>query len=615
MTAQETDFRASSTRSRVARETRLQGVSASPGVAAGYAYVIPADSLPIARREIRPEEVAEERERLERALVRTREELLDLREKLRAIREGEEAKIFDAHLLMLEDRHMLARTLERIETELLNAEAAFFDVLLEILEPMDRIADPYLRERAADIRDVKRRVLQNLAGHAPPFANIQPNSIIIAHDLSPTLTAELDKDRVLGFATEAGSRTSHTAILARSLEIPAVVGLGYVSELIRQGERIVLDGGKGLLIRNPTEETVEHYHQVELDIQRTRARSMQVCELPSLTLDGEQFEVHANIEIPREVEVALLFGAQGVGLFRTEFLFLRAGGFPDEEQQLAVYRQIVEGMAGRPVTIRTLDLGGDKMPTDLYATAESNPFLGWRAIRYSLDHPDIFRSQLRAILRASAYGPVRVMFPLISSVEELRIARSLTDEAWQELTAEGFPLGDRVPVGAMVETPGAALVAEALAREADFLSIGTNDLTQYTLAVDRGNMRVAGLFQPFHPGVLLLIERTVCAGSAAGIEVALCGEMAASARAALLLLGMGLRTFSMIATRIPKVKEALRGITIAEAEALWRQCRDLRTAGEVEEALNAELERVRAASPQRAQNGSPEEDHGRNRDA
>jgi phosphotransferase system enzyme I (PtsI) len=589
MTSQEIQFRPSARPGR-AREVRLRGAPASPGVAIGFAHVVPADSLPVVRRAIRPDEVAQERERLLRALAETRQELLDIREKLRAVRGGEEAKIFDAHLLMLEDAHPLSRAQARIAEELLNAEAAFFDTLSEILRPMEHIEDSYLRERAADIRDVKRRVLKNLGGRAArPFAHLQPNSIVIAHDLSPTITAELDKDRVLGFATEAGSHTSHTAILARSLEIPAVVGLGLVSEIIKQGEPLVLDGSNGLVIRNPADETVEHYHHVAFAIERNRTRSLEVRELPSESRDGRAFALQANIETPREVEVAHLFGAEGIGLFRTEFLFMRAGGFPDEEQQYAVYSQIVSGMEGRPVTVRTLDLGGDKMPTDPYAEAETNPFLGWRAIRYSLDHPDLFRAQLRAILRASAHGPVRLMFPLISSLEELRRGRDAAEAVWRELQSEDIPLGERVSVGAMVETPAAALVADALAKEADFLSIGTNDLIQYTLAVDRGNMRVAELFRPFHPGVLLLVERTVLAARAAGIEVTVCGEMASSSRAAVLLFGMGLTCFSMIASKIPKVKGALREVTFAEARALWERCRELRTSREVEELVDAEL--------------------------
>ncbi len=567
-------------------EVRLRGVGASPGVAIGYAFVIPSDYPPIVRRPLRPEAVPAERDRLSRALAATRAELVDIREKLRSLRGGEEAKIFDAHLLMLDDPHTVARAHARIADGLLNAEAAFFDVLTAILGPMQRIEDPYLRERSADLRDVKRRVLKNLAGRSRHMlSGVGGNAILIANDLSPTVTAELDKDRVLGFATEVGSSTSHTAILARSLEIPAAVALGPLCEVVGHGETLVVDGREGLLIRHPSEATVEHYHRVAVGIQRNRARQLSVCELPSETHDGRPFAMHANIEIPREVEVARLFGAEGIGLFRTEFLFLRAGGFPDEEDQLSIYRRIVEGMRGRPVTIRTLDLGGDKMAADPYAVAETNPFLGWRGIRYSLDHPAHFRAQLRAILRASAHGPVRIMFPLISTVEEMRRARAAAEDVWRELVGAGVPLGEPVQLGAMVETPGAALVAEALAEVADFLSIGTNDLTQYTLAVDRGNLRVAGLFRPLHPGVLHLIERTVGAARRAGIEVTLCGEMASSARNAVLLLGMGLRCFSMIASKIPRVKIALRGTTVAEAEALWAECRGLRTAAEIEALL------------------------------
>jgi phosphotransferase system enzyme I (PtsI) len=574
---------------RAARELRLRGTPASAGIAVGYAYVMAADAPPVGRRRLAPDDIDEERRRLDHALLETRRELLELQEKLRGVRGHDEAKIFDAHLLMLADPHVLENVHRRIADELLNAEAAFHDVLSEAIAPMERVADPYLRERAADIRDVKRRVIKNLTGGVRPFQDLPPNAVIVAHDLTPTVTAELDKDRVQGFGTEAGSRTSHTAILARSLEIPAVVGLGYVSEALRQGELVILDGREGLLIRNPTDATLEEYQRIAVRLERRRALSMRVRDLPSVTRCGTPFRLEANIEVSREVEVARLYGAEGIGLFRTEFLFLRAGGFPDEEQQLAVYRQIVAGMEGRPVTIRTLDLGGDKMPTDLYAEPEMNPFLGWRGIRYSLDHPELFRIQLRAILRASADGPVRVMFPLVSSIEELRRGREAVAAAREELEAEGEPMADEVPLGAMVETPAAALLADALAAEADFLSIGTNDLTQYTLAVDRGNARVQGLFRAFHPGVLLLLERTAQAGAAAGIEVSLCGEMASSARAAVLLLGMGLRSFSMISARLPRVKAALREATVAEAEALWRHCRSLRTAVEVEDLVNAEF--------------------------
>lgn len=545
-------------------ETILRGRGASIGVAFGPAYLITPDALRVPRRTIGEKAVEAEIARFEAAVTKTRADIERVRAALIAADNPEEAAIFDSHLMLLEDADLLNGTREGIRHERVNAEHAFYARVLDAVHRLGRSDNAYLRERVRDIRDVQNRVIRSLLGEREPaVGDLMQNAVLVAHDLSATLTAELDRDRILGFATEVGSTHTHTAILARALEIPAVVDLGPVLQRIPHGAPVILDGRDGLLIMNPSEETVAKYDRIQAKIARKRAEWVSLARAPSLTADGRDLTFLANVEFAREVEAALAFGCEGVGLYRSEYLFLQSGGEPPEEEQYAVYRDLVERMGGRSVTIRTVDLGGDKLLPGM--EPEENPFLGWRAIRYSLDRPEVFQAQLRAILRAGAHGPVAVMFPMVSSIEEADEALDHLAAARRSLKEAGAEHAGDCPAGVLVETPAAALLAADLAARFDFLSLGTNDLIQYTLAVDRGNRRVAHLFQPFHPAVLRLVADVAMAARAAEIELTVCGEMGSNTRAAALLLGLGVRRFSMVPARIPRVKQVLGRIGVEEA--------------------------------------------------
>ena len=558
-------------------DTIHHGLGVSNGVAFGPVYIVAPDALRVPRRVVDPDAVETELERLATALDRTRRDISRVRDVLRAAGKPGEAAIFDSHLLILEDQDLLERARGSVRGERVNAEHAFHSAVLETLTRLESSEDPYLRERAKDVRDVEHRVIRWLLGEREPaVGDLMQNAILVAHDLPATLTAELDGDRILGFATEVGAAHSHTAILARALEIPAVIGLGPVMQHLRHGEQIILDGREGLLIANPSHETLSDYVRIRAKIARKRAEWVSLADAPSVTAEGIRLVFQANIDFPREVDAALTFGCEGIGLYRTEYLFLHSGGEAGEEEQVEVYESMVIRMAGRPVTIRTVDLGGDKLLQGM--EAEANPFLGWRAIRYCLDRPEVFRSQLRAILRAGARGPTSILIPMITTVEEADRSLEALGEARRSLEREGVPIADDCPVGTLIETPAAALLADELARRFDFLSLGTNDLIQYTLAVDRGNRRVAHLFQPFHPAVLRLIGEVVVAGQASGREVTICGEMASNSRAAVLLLGLGVRRFSMVPARIPRVKQVLGRIATGEAEEAARDALETATA-------------------------------------
>ncbi|MFN2384235.1 MAG: phosphoenolpyruvate--protein phosphotransferase [Gemmatimonadota bacterium] len=546
-------------------ETIHQGQSASPGIAWGPVYLISSNVPRVPRQEIGADAAEAEVARLEAAIVRTRNDITRVQAALVAANKSDEAAIFESHRLILEDAELLERTRSAICSELVNAEYALAARILEAVTSLERSQNSYLRERVRDIRDVEHRVIRTLLGEREPaVGDLMQNAILVAHDLPATLTAELDRDRILGFATELGAETSHTAILARALEIPAVFGLGPVMSRLTHGEPVLLDGREGLLIQNPTAATRARYERLRAKIERKRAQWVSLADQPGQTADGEPLTYLANIEFAREVDAALDFGCQGVGLYRTEYLFLQSGGEVEEEAQYTVYRGLVERMAGRPVTIRTVDLGGDKLLGGM--EPEDNPFLGWRAIRYSLDRPEVFQAQLRAILRASAHGPVEILLPMLTTLEEADAALEHLAAARRALDEAGVPQA-RCPIGALVETPAAALLAVELAERFDFLSLGTNDLIQYTLAVDRGNRRIAHLFQPFHPAVLRLIAEVIAAAAAASRPVTVCGEMGSHAPAAALLLGMGIRRFSMVPARIPRVKQVLGRITLGDARA------------------------------------------------
>ncbi|HUF90255.1 MAG TPA: phosphoenolpyruvate--protein phosphotransferase [Gemmatimonadota bacterium] len=547
-------------------EVYHHGQGVSPGVAYGRAYLITPDTLRVPRREIPAAEVEAEVRRFEEALGATRADIGRVKVALEQADKGDEAEIFDSHLLILEDQALIEDACRRIREDRVNAEHAFSSQVVEVVERIERSGNAYLRERVRDIRDVEHRVVRTLLGQREPaVGDLLQNAILIAHDLPATLTAELDRDRILGFATEVGAATSHTAILARALEIPAVVDLGAVLQHLSHGESIVLDGREGLLIQHPSPDTLAEYERFKAKIERKRAEWVSLAGVLGRTTDGTSLSFLANIEFNREVDAALAFGCEGIGLYRTEYLFLQGGGDIPEEDQYAVYRGLVERMEGRPVTVRTLDLGGDKLLAGM--EQEENPFLGWRAIRYCLDRPEVFRAQLRAILRAGAEGPVAILIPMLTTLGEVDAVLELIDEAREELAAAGVPHAGSCPVGALVETPAAALMAERLAERFDFLSLGTNDLIQYTLAVDRGNRRIAHLYQPFHPSVLRLIREVVDAASAAGKPITICGEMGSNSRAAVLLLGLGVRSFSMVPARIPRIKQILGRVSVEEARA------------------------------------------------
>lgn len=564
-------------------EIVLQGIAASPGIAVGQAFLYEKEDFWIEERTIPEGEVEREVDKFLNVMEDVRGELRETKERI--LRElGEEAaKILDAHLAMVEDRAIIDETVERIRRERKNAEFAFFRTLRKVVKALKASDDPYLRERMYDVLDVQRRVASRLMGEpSPSLAHLESEVVVVAHNLTVSDTAHMHRRHVLGLATELGGSTSHAAILAHALNIPAVVGVEGITELVEPGDTVVVDGYRGVVHVNPDEEAIETYLKRRQALLEQEARLSALRDLPAETADGRRVSLEANIEFPEEVRTCLEVGAEGIGLYRTEFLFLVHPHLPSEEEQFQVYRKVVEGMAPRPVVIRTLDLGGDKLGM---SSSEANPFLGWRAIRVSLVRKEVFLEQLRAILRASEFGSVKIMFPMISGIEEFLEAREMVERAKLQLRQEGACFRDP-PVGAMIEVPSAALVADRLAREADFFSIGTNDLVQYTIAVDRGNDKVAYLFDPFHPAVLRLIYETIEAGHGHDIPVALCGEMASDPLATPVLLGMGLDSFSMNPKAIPEVKEMIRRSTSSEAREVARKVLAMHSGRDVREFLS-----------------------------
>ena len=551
-------------------EKMLRGIPVSQGVSRSRVVVLDRTRIDPAKWGILESDQAGEEDRLQTSLVETRRQILAVQERLREAMGAKEAQIFDAHLLVLEDPMLLQETARFIREDLVTAEFAFHQASEKYADALAKVDDSYLSERAADIRDVTQRVLANLMGQpqCTALADLTEPCIVVAHDLTPSDTATMDPAMVLGFVTEIGSRTSHTAILARSMRIPAVLGLGEAIGELHTGESVLLDGFNGFVVIDPSEQTLFKYGQL-VDRQTSIEESLEVIHDDAAeTKDGHRIVLSANIERAADVEGVLQCGATGVGLFRTEFLFINRSDLPDEEEQFAAYRQVAESLAPDPVIIRTLDLGGDKLVSHINVAAETNPFLGWRAIRLCLEETDLFRTQLRAILRASAFGNLKIMYPMISGVEELEAANALLDECREQLRAEGVAFGDDVEVGVMIEIPSAALIADSLAKRVKFLSIGTNDLIQYALAVDRLNEKIAHLYEPTHPGILRLIKMTVDAGLAHGIWTGICGEMAGDLTAVPLLLGLGVTELSVTPSMVPRVKMLIRSIEMSAAREL-----------------------------------------------
>src|SRR5437588_12156732 len=564
-------------------EIRVEGIGVSPGIAFGGIYVVRDDPDEVARYHIAPSRIADEIGRFEAGLIQTRMQILEMQERIAESIGAKDAAIFDAHLLVVEDRTLIDEVLRKLKTDRCNVEWAFQEVATRYAETLSKIDDPYLRERALDIQDVTKRVIRNLQGKAPKaFLSLSGPHILVAHNLTPSDTASMSRENVLGIATDLGSRTSHAAILARSLTIPAVLGLHDITAKVDTGQHVLLDGNDGLLIVNPAPQTLACYRELESRRAKVTAQLKELRETTSTTRDGCHIVLSANIELPEDVDAVAANGAEGIGLYRTEFLYLNRKTLPAEEEQYETYRSVAEQVRPNPLIIRTFDLGGDKLaPGTVDITDELNPFLGWRAIRFCLENIDIFKTQLRAILRASAVGNVKIMFPMISGLDELRRAIAVLEECKRELRSSKIDMAERLEVGAMIEIPSAAICASVLAPEVDFFSIGTNDLIQYALAVDRVNEKIAHLYQPTHPAVLRLLKMIADAAHADNIWVGVCGEMAGDIALAPLLLGLGMDELSVGAMLVPRVKRAVQSLDLPVCRQLVEETFEFNTVSEI----------------------------------
>ncbi|MBM3252066.1 MAG: phosphoenolpyruvate--protein phosphotransferase, partial [Candidatus Omnitrophica bacterium] len=572
----------------------LKGIPASSGVASGQAYLIGKEDLLVAPKKIPEDKVALEIARFEDALIKTRHEILNIQKRISEEMGTEHAEIFDAHLLVLEDRTLIEEVISRIKKQHHCVEYVFSEVLKKYVSVFAKIEDDYLRERISDVNDVGKRILRNLLGKKIQigFDDIAEKLIIVAHDLSPSDTASMYKKKVIAFITDIGSRTSHTAIMAKSLEIPAVVGLDVATEKIKNGDILIVNGQTGAVIVNPKKETLEKYEIEKKKISVQREKFLSTKDLAAETKDGRKIDIAANIELPEEIPSVIEHGATGIGLYRTEYFYMNRTDLPSEEEHYQAYRHVAQAVAPHAVIIRTLDLGGDKFISQLHVPREMHPFLGWRAIRFCLARPDIFKIQLRAILRASIHGKLRLMYPMISGVEELRQANKILEDAKKELKKDKISFDEHLEVGAMIEVPSAAITADILAKEVDFFSIGTNDLIQYSLAIDRTNEKIAYLYEPAHPAVLKLIKNIIDAGHESNIWVGMCGEMTGDPQMALVLLGLGLDEFSMPPSVVPQIKQLMRSVTYVEAKKIAEHALSLSTGTEVEKYSKKELKRL-----------------------
>jgi phosphotransferase system enzyme I (PtsI) len=551
-------------------EKVFRGIAVSAGICRGKILVLHRARHVVARREIPPEKVPAEIDRFEKALVQTRLQILEIQHKVTQNLGAKEADIFEAHLQMLDDPNLLSEVFHLIKEKNINAEFAFHSTAERFAEALLAADDEYLSQRASDIRDFTARVLDNLLEVKDAFdlRHITEPCILVSHDLSPSTTAQLDKKMVLGFATDIGGKTSHTAIMARSLGIPAVVGLELASLELETGDYALLDGYNGAIVVNPTDQTMFQYGQLQQHKASLDEKLHEIQRQPAVTLDGKPIHLSANIEDPDDTEDVMRHGADGVGLFRTEFLFINREKLPTEEEQYQAYRQVALALKPQSVIIRTLDLGGDKFASHLQLAPEMNPFLGWRAIRLCLAQPELFRAQLRAILRASAEGNIKMMYPMISGLDELNQATALVEKYKAELRAEGLPFDENLEIGVMIEIPAAVIIADELAKRVKFFSIGSNDLIQYTLAADRTNEKVSYLYEPTHPAIVRLIKLTVDAAHRHGIWVGVCGEIAGDPNLVPLLLGLGVDELSTAPAGVAQIKYMIRRLKLTEAQEL-----------------------------------------------
>jgi phosphoenolpyruvate-protein phosphotransferase (PTS system enzyme I) len=565
-------------------EITLEAIGASPGIAHGRAFVVQRSELEIPVYQIDPSQRDGEVARLEQALVTTRQQVSKMQQEVERTLGADEARIFDAHFLVLQDPALIAEAIRELEKTSRNIEACFRDVGLRYVDVFDKMADDYLRERAADIRDVVERVLHNLTGRASTtLSRLAEERILITFDITPSEAAAIDQSKILGIVTDAGSRTSHAVIMARSMKVPAVVGARDATTQITHNDWVIVDGYDGLIVINPSEQTLFRYGKLQLRRKSLEKKILASARQPAETLDKRKIKLLANIDSADDVERARESGAEGVGLFRTEYLYLQNEVAPTEEMQYQAYKRVAEFFGSQPVVIRTLDLGGDKPLrwTSISDVPESNPFLGFRAIRFCLEHTALFKDQLRAILRASAHGNVKVMFPMISGEEELSRARAVLEDAKDELRNRDVPFNDKLDVGSMIEIPSAAFTSDILARACDFFSVGTNDLIQYLLAVDRINPRTAHLYEPTHPAVLRAIQAVCKAAHAQKIKVSVCGEMAGDPVCVPLLLGLGVDEISAAPASLPAVKYLIQHMHAAEAVKLAREALKLNHAKEI----------------------------------
>jgi phosphoenolpyruvate-protein phosphotransferase (PTS system enzyme I) len=572
------------------KQIQLKGIPAAPGIVVGRAHIFGTQAMRPTERVITEKEIPREIEKFKKALSKTRKELLDIEKKISKEMGVEHGRIFGAHLLVLEDSVLINEVITRLKKTRKNIAFVFTEVLNKYISALSGAKDEYLRDRITDITDVAKRVLKNLIGtREKNLEDLEEKCVVIAYDLSPSDTAMMHRGRVLGFATDIGGRTSHTAIMAKSLEIPAVVGLETVTDIIKDGDQVILDGIHGMVIVNPTPKVIKKYTEDKIKYEGIERELIELKSLPGETLDGKKIIVAGNIELPEDVSSVISHGAQGIGLYRTEYFYMNRSDLPTEEEQFNAYRSVATRMKPAPVTVRTLDLGGDKFLSQLDVPREMNPFLGWRAIRFCLARPDIFKVQLRAMLRASAYGNLKIMYPMISGVSEFNQANGLLEEVKEELRAEKIPFDEEIPVGAMIEVPSAAITSDIIAKQASFFSIGTNDLIQYSLAVDRVNEKIAYLYEPAHPAVLNLIKMVIDNGHREGIPVGLCGEMAGDISLTMILMGLGLDEFSTSPIAVPEIKKVVRSVNYSKAKEVAEIAMKFTTGEEVRDFARKKL--------------------------